>query len=425
MQGAIKLISKIETNGRVADPFRMAPNCSAYEARDRFSPDPSFDGRVAAVVFIKDGQSYVLYECERFSDAIKDPLQARENDLWPVRSMTEVEETIFTDGRRETFSFREFLLSRLRNYPQKDFYQGGREIAWRKGQLIQALNLAKTSAAVRVLNRFNRERVDETLVGLYVWQVGKGPSHEMRFDRTFYAPLSSGRELIERLLKGYDVAWVKEIPRAPIDILYEDVCLLVVNKPARLASVPSATEAYDAKTLLERFHGALYDVHRLDMATSGILVFAKTRETQAKLHIAFRSHEVKKTYVAVLEGVPKLSMGLIELPIGVDRLDRPRQCVVGESAGGRVCLTEYRVIEASGELSRVLLFPKTGRTHQLRVHCAHALGLNTPIAGDAFYGREGLANESPEKRLLLHASRIEFVHPETGRLLQIESNPDF
>ena len=157
-------------------------------------------------------------------------------------------------------------------------------------------------------------------------------------------------------------------------------------------------------------------VHRLDQETSGLVIFAKDKETHKFLQQQFENHSVKKCYIALLEGVVTDDEGIIDLPIRPDVDDRPRQRV--DRDHGRPAVTRYRVLERSGGMTRVALEPLTGRTHQLRVHCSHALGLNCPIVGDRLYGHAS-------DRLKLHAQTITVVHPFTHLPITLESSPDF
>lgn len=191
-----------------------------------------------------------------------------------------------------------------------------------------------------------------------------------------------------------------------LEIVYEDADLWVVDKPSGMLSVPGKSPRESVISILK---ARCTDgdeplvVHRLDMDTSGLLLVAKNKSAQRQLHKQFVNREIRKTYVAVLDGDP-LSVGdegRIELPLAPDLMHRPFQKV--DKKQGRPSVTLYRVV---GE-HVVELYPLTGRTHQLRVHCAHADGLNRSIKGDNLYGRRA-------DRLYLHASRIEFTHPGTG-----------
>jgi tRNA pseudouridine32 synthase/23S rRNA pseudouridine746 synthase len=203
-----------------------------------------------------------------------------------------------------------------------------------------------------------------------------------------------------------------------LDLIYRDDSLIVVNKPAGLLAVPGRG-ADKQDCLASRVQTELPDalvVHRLDMATSGLLLFARGTEMQRRLSQLFRERLVAKRYVAVVSGRLEPSSGEINLPLIGDWPNRPRQKV--DFATGKPSHTRYRVLahDVSTDTSRVELEPVTGRTHQLRVHLA---AIGHPIAGDALYG--GCASG----RLLLHASMLCFAHPLSGELLTLVSEPPF
>lgn len=193
----------------------------------------------------------------------------------------------------------------------------------------------------------------------------------------------------------------------PTETIYEDEFLLVIYKPSGLLSVPGKTIR---DSVLWRMQQAFPDatgpmvVHRLDMSTSGLMVIAKTKEVHKAIQHQFIKQKVKKYYVALLEGVLEDESGTIDLPLRVDLDDRPRQLVCYEH--GKVARTRWLKFKEENGRTRVHFFPVTGRTHQLRVHAAHYLGLNTPIVGDELYG-------NPSDRLYLHAEQLEFEHPST------------
>ena len=194
-------------------------------------------------------------------------------------------------------------------------------------------------------------------------------------------------------------------PDVPLDIVYEDTAIIVANKPAGLLSVPGKNEGR-TDCLIARLQAARWDallVHRLDCDTSGLIIFARTKQAQAFLGAEFEKRRTEKTYIARIWGVPDARDGLIDLPIGPDWYDRPRQMIDHEN--GRPSQTTWRVIEDDGQTARVELMPKTGRSHQLRVHM-QALG--HPILGDPIYAN-GAALDFP--RLMLHAQKLALHHP--------------
>ena len=212
-----------------------------------------------------------------------------------------------------------------------------------------------------------------------------------------------------------------------VETLYEDRELTVIHKPAGLLSVPGKDAAQPSVYALMRRKypeatGPLI-VHRLDMATSGLMIIAKTEFAYHRLQKEFLNHRVQKKYIAIISekeisGKVIPEKGIISLPLMPDYLDRPRQIVDHEL--GKEAITEYEVLEPVDDSHlRIALYPKTGRTHQLRVHCAHQEGLNAPILGDPLYGNEKAA------RLHLHAEEITFEHPLTGKKMTITRKADF
>jgi len=203
-------------------------------------------------------------------------------------------------------------------------------------------------------------------------------------------------------------------------VVYEDAHLVVVHKPAGLLSVPGRSSQLQdcvVNRLRARYPSATGQlaVHRLDLDTSGLLLAAKDASTFSALQRLFSRREVTKRYVAWLDGDVIGDHGTIELPLRTDIDDRPRQ--IHDPVHGKPAITSWQVLERGGGRTRVALTPHTGRTHQLRVHAAHPAGLDAPIVGDRLYGR--VAPDHGE-RLLLHAERLELVHPVTGAALSFE-----
>lgn len=195
-----------------------------------------------------------------------------------------------------------------------------------------------------------------------------------------------------------------------VEIVYEDGALAVVNKPSGMLSAPGRSEHYSVATWAQERWPDSMIVHRLDMMTSGLLIVAKTPEAYHHLQDQFTARTVKKKYLALVEGAPRSEHGVIDLPLSSDPMNRPLQMV--DTEHGKRAITEYRVLH-SGQHSLLALWPHTGRTHQLRVHCAHPDGLGCPILGDELYGKKG-------ERLYLQAQAISFINPSTGKWQHIE-----
>ena len=241
---------------------------------------------------------------------------------------------------------------------------------------------------------------------------GPSPKTEIRHHGQFY-PACSGKckPVLTWMLQGLDVdANPEEVgfPHLVPEVVYEDDAIAVINKPAGLLSIPGRTEEYSVATWAQQRWPESLPVHRLDMGTSGILLVAKNQEVYQTLQKQFTDHTVKKKYLAVVEGVPAKEHGIIDLPLLSDPLNRPRQVVDFEH--GKRAITEYRVLSPPNLLA---LWPHTGRTHQLRMHCAHEQGLGCPIKGDELYGTKS-------DRLYLQAQAISFVHPVTGKRMHFE-----
>lgn len=208
-------------------------------------------------------------------------------------------------------------------------------------------------------------------------------------------------------------------PDVPLDILYEDAAIIVANKPAGLLSVPGKNEGREdclTARLMARYWDALL-VHRLDCDTSGVIIYARTKQAQGFLGQEFEKRRAQKTYIARIWGLPDRQGGLIDLPIGPDWADRPRQMIDHEN--GRPSQTAWRVIGDDGQTARVELQPKTGRSHQLRVHM---LALGHPILGDPIYAT-GPALDFP--RLMLHAQTLALHHPETQQWVSFTAPAPF
>lgn len=253
---------------------------------------------------------------------------------------------------------------------------------------------------------------------------GESPKTEIRH-HGYYYPSCRGKcePILRHMLQGLNVEPAPSerysLSQNMPEILFEDQWLLVLHKPEGVLSVPGKSEEQSIYSLLRARYpkatGPLV-VHRLDMATSGLLLAAKTQEVHRYLQAQFENRSIKKRYIALLDGILPEEEGVIDLPICPDYLDRPRQMVNEEL--GKTAITRYQVMDRKNGQTRIAFFPLTGRTHQLRVHAAHPLGLNCPIVGDELYGRKA-------ERLYLHAEYLEFIHPVSGQRMVIEKKAEF
>lgn len=277
-------------------------------------------------------------------------------------------------------------------------------------------------AAPKLLQYAYLNRLKPIAMAEFWW--GDSPKMEIRHHGYFY-PACKGKcePILKHMLQGLDVEdnpLLTDLHRhTELEILFEDDWLLAINKPAGMLSVPGKT---DADSVYQRLKTRYPDatgpmiVHRLDMATSGILLVAKTKEVHQNLQAQFKNRTVKKRYTALLDGVIAIDNGIIDLPLCLDPSDRPRQIVSEEY--GKPAITEYQVLSYNKNQTRIAFYPLTGRTHQLRVHASHPQGLNTPIVGDELYGKGA-------DRLYLHAEFLKFRHPISGEIIRIEKKADF
>ena len=255
---------------------------------------------------------------------------------------------------------------------------------------------------------------------------GDSPKTEIRHHGHYY-PACKGKcePILQHMLQGLQVEenpMLKrmQVPSKNLEIVYEDPWLSVINKPAGMLSVPGKEDAVSVYSLMREQYpeadGPL-TVHRLDMATSGLMLIAKTKRVHQNLQAQFKNRLVRKRYVALLEGVVPKDKGTVDLPLCLNPLDRPRQMVHTEH--GKPAITDYQVLERlDGKRTRIAFYPRTGRTHQLRIHAAHPLGLHCPIIGDELYGEKA-------DRLYLHAEYLEFTHPITGETVRITKEAEF
>jgi tRNA pseudouridine32 synthase/23S rRNA pseudouridine746 synthase len=253
---------------------------------------------------------------------------------------------------------------------------------------------------------------------------GAAPKSAIRQHKNYYPSCySKCQPILGHMLKGLDVEdnplLINPAQGKDLNIVYKDDDLLVVNKPAEFLSVPGVNIEDSVymriKTQFPEASGPLI-VHRLDMSTSGLLMIALNKRVHKALQKQFIDRTIDKRYVALVNGNVAEDSGVIDLPLVLDFDDKPRQMVCYKH--GKPSLTTWHVLERNNNITRLQLYPKTGRTHQLRVHCAHSLGLNMPIIGDTHYGQKA-------DRLHLHAEYLAFTHPITLKRLEFEVAADF
>lgn len=277
-------------------------------------------------------------------------------------------------------------------------------------------------AAPKMLQYAFQHQLKPIAMAEFWW--GNSPQSEIRKHAHYYPSCQSKcKPILGYMLKGMEVddnpMLVNPAIGKKLKTIYEDDDFLVIHKPAEMLSVPGINIEDSVYTRLKEKYpeatGPLV-VHRLDMATSGLMLIAKNKDTHKYLQRQFIKRTIKKRYVALLDGFIKQDKGIIDLPLRVDLDDRPRQVVCYEH--GKSARTLWEVVERTDSHTRIYFYPITGRTHQLRVHAAHASGLNTPILGDDLYGKK-------EKRLHLHAERLEIIHPKSKEIIVFEVPAEF
>ena len=277
-------------------------------------------------------------------------------------------------------------------------------------------------AAPKLLQFAFKHKLTPICMAEFWW--GAQPKSEIRKHKHFY-PACQGKcqPILSHMLKGMDIEKNPLLnnlaEHKKLEIIFQDEHIVVVNKPAELLSVPGKSIEDSVYTRIKaQFPQATGNLilHRLDMATSGLLILALNKRAHKHIQQQFIKKEINKRYVALVDGRLNRASGEIRLPLCVNFNDRPRQMVCYEH--GKYAETHWQVIEESAGKTKLFLYPITGRTHQLRMHCAHPDGLNSPIIGDGLYGQKA-------DRLYLHAQHLSFIHPVTKEQLTFEVDADF
>lgn len=283
-------------------------------------------------------------------------------------------------------------------------------------------------AAPKLLNYANRNGFQPLAMGEF-WY-GASPRREIRHHGRFY-PSCQGKcgPLLPWMMRGLDVEDSPlESAEAVLDIIFEDDAIIVVDKPSGVLAVPGRTAMKSILEMLEGHSGCqIHSCHRLDMDTSGLMVYAKSLSAKVDIEGQFAAREVRKSYIARLcPGADIPAKGRIELPLAPDWYDRPRQMV--DSDEGKTAVTLFEKLGDTAEgFTDVRFTPLTGRTHQLRVHAAHPEGLGRPILGDRLYGGQVdvQGREGAVERLHLHAASLAFHHPVSHDIMEFGSDPDW
>jgi tRNA pseudouridine32 synthase / 23S rRNA pseudouridine746 synthase len=358
---------------------------------------------------------YVLKDLRRFWKQIIDDIHAQIKQLTDeIQTLKEERKTRSAAIQQEIFDHYFFLNKAGKQKSLADIFQ--------KNAISQPPAGAGECAAPKLLQFAFLHQLKPIAMAEFWW--GKSPTGKVANHGHFYPACRSKCEpILAHMLEGLEMDENPMLSNGAaqqiIKIVYEDDDLLLINKPPTLLSVPgknvSDSVYYRMKRLFPDATGPLI-VHRLDMSTSGLMLIAKKMEVYKALQSQFIKRTIKKRYVAILDGEVTGEKGTITLPLRVDIEDRPRQLVCYEH--GKPSRTDWEVLERSDGKTRIQFYPITGRSHQLRVHSAHADGLNMPIVGDDIYGKKG-------ERLYLHAEYIEFMHPISHKIISMKVGAEF
>lgn len=335
---------------------------------------------------------------------------AEQEHATKITELRELRKSKSFDLQQRIFKQYHFLNRFLKKKSLLDIFQTDLDIVPPAG--------AGECAAPKLLQYAFKHGLRPIAIAEFWW--GESPTSEIRKHGHFY-PACRGKcePILAHMLQGIEMdenpMLAKPDSNITIETVYEDEHLLVINKPAEFLSVPGISVHDSVYARMKQKYpsatGPLI-VHRLDMSTSGLMLIAKTKDVHQYLQEQFIKRTIKKRYVALLDGTLKDDGGYINLPIRVDLEDRPRQLVCYEY--GKRAQTKYEVIERKNGQTKVYFYPLTGRTHQLRVHAAHPLGLDAPIVGDDLYGNQA-------DRLHLHAEYLEFTHPANNELIVVRA----
>lgn len=340
-----------------------------------------------------------------------------ENQEKIVRIFDEQLATLKEKRKQKSASLQQQLFE---NYSFLNQYQESKSL----GEIFQQNPPAGAGecAAPKLLHYAFTHQLKPIALAEFWW--GQSPKSEIKKHRQYYpACIGKCKPILSHMLQGIEtdknMLAINPAKGKELKIIYEDEYLAVICKPEEFLSVPGKEITDSVQTRVQQMFpkttGPLV-VHRLDMSTSGLMLIAKTIDIYTALQSQFIQRKIKKTYIALLDGVISTPKGRIDLPLRVDLDNRPYQMVCYEY--GKPATTDYEVIATQNGKTLIHFYPITGRTHQLRVHASHHLGLHTPIVGDDLYGTKN-------KRLCLHASQLVFTHPITHELLTIENPIDF
>lgn len=385
--------------------------------KNRESKRQTNPGEVELANMIRESQ-FQKAELKRLKQQWNDRIEALQSK---VKAFESVIEKLKTERKNRSATLQQQLFEQFRILNAREEIRDLCDIFSETEQKVPPAG-AGECAAPKLLQYAYQHHLKPIAMAEFWW--GNSPKTEIR-RHGYYYPACKGKcePILKHMLQGLDVEsnpLSKNIHSdTELEILLEDEYLLVINKPAGMLSVPGKMDLDSVyQRLATRYPDATGPmiVHRLDMATSGLLLVAKTKTVHQNLQAQFKNRIVKKRYIALLDGSVLSDEGTIDLPLCPDPTDRPRQIVNKEY--GKPALTNYRVLERKPDHTYIAFYPLTGRTHQLRVHAAHPEGLNTPIIGDELYGKKA-------DRLYLHAESLEFKHPVTGEIVHVEKKAEF
>lgn len=411
-RSALSLQIKQETeNGRQALELMRQAMKEAKQKRDLLRKSP--DVTITEEQLIAESR-FQKAEYKRQEKVWKTRIETLENAL---RVKSEEINRLKTERKQRSIKLQQWLFSQfnMRNAKgeEKDLWQIFKEYK-------QAVPPAGSGecAAPKLLQYAYLHRLRPVCMAEFWW--GQSPAAEIHKHGYFYPACKNKCEpILSFMLQGLDVEPneqdMHKQQNQELHIIYEDEWMLAIDKPAGMLSVPGKGDAPSVWSWAQKQYpeaeGPLV-VHRLDMETSGVLLIAKNKEAHKMLQQLFESRQIKKRYIAILEKEVTTHEGIIRLPLCPNPDDRPRQMV--HDTYGKPAVTRYEVLSRENGKTRVTFFPLTGRTHQLRVHAAHADGLNAPIVGDNLYGQRA-------DRLYLHAESVTFRHFITHKIIQITS----
>ncbi|WP_338363244.1 pseudouridine synthase [uncultured Pseudoalteromonas sp.] len=392
---------------------KEARNALAIEHSDAITPEQQVSLNELAKQSIKDKKHYQSIK-DYWRDKITQQQQALNTLYDEIKQLKKRRKVLSKNLQKQLFAQYQFLNA---NHELKDLNAIFAELPEHTPP-----SGAGDCAAPKLLQYAYLNNLKPLAMAEFWW--GGAPKSAVRQHKNYYPSCySKCQPILSHMLKGLSIEdnplLVNPAEGKTLPIVYQDDDIVIVNKPSEFLSVPGVNIEDSVylriQTQFPHATGPLI-VHRLDMSTSGLLVVALNKRAHKALQKQFIARTIDKRYIALVDGIVPKDSGKIELPLRLDFDDKPRQLVCYKN--GKPALTTWQVLERKNNITRLQLYPKTGRTHQLRVHCAHHLGLNRPIIGDTHYGKKA-------NRLHLHAEYLALDHPITHQRLTFNVAPDF